>query len=260
LQAQIDILKKAGKDTADLEEELANLRKEKRDKDVEDTKEAEEKKKQARQEALQAGLEFASNTANQLIELERMRLDAQLADQSLSEEQREKIAKESFEKQKKLQIALALIDAAKTTTSILAQYPKFDGGIAMFAALATTAITLGVSIAKIKSTEYSGGKAGGASKPAGSKFEEGGLVSGPGHGMGGVKTAVGELEGGEFIVNRIAAQQFLPFLERINTLGDSAGERMMGTQQAPIIKTYVVASDVSSQQEANKRIADLSKI
>ena len=261
LQKQIEIQKAAGQDTAKIEEELANLRKEKRDKDVEETKQSEEEKKKARQESLQAGLEFAGNVAGQLLDLEKSRVEAQLSNQKLSEEEREKIAKDSFEKQKKLQISLALIDAAKTTTSILAQYPKFDGGIAMFAALATTAVTLGVSIAKIKSTEYQSPKgAAGASKPAGSKFEEGGLVMGPGHGMGGVKTAMGELEGGEFIVNRIAAQQFLPFLEKINTLGDSAGERMMNTQPTPIVKTYVLASDVSSAQEADKRIADIARL
>jgi hypothetical protein len=261
LQEQIAIQKAAGQDTAKIEEELANLRKEKRDQDVEATKQSEEEKKKARQESLQAGLEFAGNVAGQLIDLEKSRVEAQLSNQKLSEEEREKIAKDSFEKQKKLQIALALIDAAKTTTSILAQYPKFDGGIAMFAALATTAVTLGVSIAKIKSTEYTSPKGGGgASKPAGSKFEEGGLVTGPGHGLGGVKTAMGELEGGEFVVNRIAAQQFLPFLEKINTLGDSAGERMMNPQPTPIVKTYVLASDVSSAQEADKRIADIARL
>lgn len=261
LQKQIEIQKAAGQDTAKIEEELAKLRKEKRDQDVEATKQSEEEKKKARQESLQAGLEFAGNVAGQLIDLEKSRVEAQLSNQKLSEEEREKIAKDSFEKQKKLQIALALIDAAKTTTSILAQYPKFDGGIAMFAALATTAVTLGVSIAKIKSTEYTSPKGGGgASKPAGSKFEEGGLVMGPGHGLGGVKTAMGELEGGEFVVNRIAAQQFLPFLEKINTLGDSAGERMMTPQPTPIVKTYVLASDVSSAQEADKRIADIARL
>ena len=32
------------------------------------------------------------------------------------------------------------------------------------------------------------------------------------------------------------------------------------SNQAPIIKTYVVASDMTSQQEADKRIKDISRI
>jgi hypothetical protein len=38
------------------------------------------------------------------------------------------------------------------------------------------------------------------------------------------------------------------------------GEQSVETQPMPIIKTYVVASEVSSQQEANKRINDIARL
>ena len=39
-----------------------------------------------------------------------------------------------------------------------------------------------------------------------------------------------------------------------------ANQAAPGPMQQPIIKTYVVASDVSSQQEADKRISDLAAL
>jgi hypothetical protein len=72
------------------------------------------------------------------------------------------------------------------------------------------------------------------------------------------------MEGGEFIVNKQSSAAFLPLLERINELGNSnsamANQAAPAPMQQPIIKTYVVASDVSSQQEADKRIADLAAL
>ena len=74
---------------------------------------------------------------------------------------------------------MALINGAQALTSIFAQYPKFDGGFAMVAALASSVITTAATIAKIKSTSYQGGgspvipetstepSAGGASTAAG---------------------------------------------------------------------------------------------
>ena len=263
--ARLDALKVAyedyGQSVVDIDLEKAKKLNEIRKKEEENEKKSLEDRKKARQEATQATLELASSTLGQLIDLEKTALDAQLSNQELSEAEREKIAKDSFEKQKKLQIALALVDAAKTTTSILAQYPKFDGGIAMFAALAATAITLGVAIAKIKAVQYvSPNKATSAKKDnTGSMYQDGGMLYGPGHDLGGIRTSMGELEGGEFVVNRRATANFLPLLEAINSLGNTPGPQVQ-MQQTPIVKTYVVATDVTSAQEANARISALARM
>jgi hypothetical protein len=100
-----------------------------------------------------------------------------------------------------------------------------------------------------------------APTPAGSKFQGGGLLMGASHSQGGVKTMFGELEGGEFIVNRLATQQFMPMLESMNQVGQSQSERMMsGSASAPIIKTYVVASDMSSELEKKRKLDELARL
>lgn len=252
------------KDTVEQEkktaEELAKIK----DKADDDEKKKAEDKKARDQAARDATLELASSTVSQILSLEQASLQASLANQALSEEEREKIAKQSFEKQKKLQIALALIDSAKTVTSILAQYPKFDGGIAMFAALATTAVTLGFAIAKIQAVQYQSPNKTSSSKsssatPQGSMYADGGLLQGRSHNMGGIRTSMGELEGGEFVMNRRATANFLPLLESINSIGNTKGPEIPETQQ-PIFKTYVVASEMTSQQEANAKLSALARI
>lgn len=59
-------------------------------------------------------------------------------DANWADKQREN-KRAAFERTRDAQLIGMGIDMAKSVTSILAEYPKFDGGIAMFAALATTA-------------------------------------------------------------------------------------------------------------------------
>jgi hypothetical protein len=103
-----------------------------------------------------------------------------------------------------------------------------------------------------------------APRPGPSMLEKGGLLRGPSHAQGGILTPFGEVEGGEFVVNKFATQSFLPMLEAINQNGQSGMDReapvTSSSQMMPIVKTYVLASDVSSQQEAQKRISDLARL
>jgi hypothetical protein len=95
----------------------------------------------------------------------------------------------------------------------------------------------------------------------------GGVLKGPLHQMGGITTPFGELEGGEYIINRASTQLFRPQLDMINSLGGGAVDyEAQGfaptagvTSEPPIFKTYVVASDMSSQQELDRVIKDRSK-
>lgn len=106
------------------------------------------------------------------------------------------IDKEQAEKQKQISIVQAAINGALAITSILAQYPKFDGGIAMAIALAAAVATTIAQISIISSA----------------KFGKGGIVEGASHSSGGVPMRVGatgqmvELEGKEGVVTKAAMQ------------------------------------------------------
>ena len=250
LEEQFALAEKAGEDTVELQQQIAQATKEIKDTETEQLV-----------ANLNAVYDIGASLAQGLMELDKVKTDAKLANESLSEAEREKIAKESFEKQKKLQYAMATIDAAKAVTSILAQYPKFDGGIAMAAALITTGVATAMNIAKISATQYQSKSSGSKSaKSAGSTYQMGGMMGGPSHDMGGIKTAMGEIEGGEFVVNRRSSANFLPLLEQINSVGNNPGPEMASQAQTPIIKTYVVASEMTNQQEADARLSSLATL
>ena len=156
----------------------------------------------ARREAAQIAMDLAVTTLTAISEVSNayadrdlkaeedrfnnLRATKQLTEKQLAAEElksagiKDKIRKKQFENDKKMQIAMAAINGAQALTSIFAQYPKFDGGFAMVAALATSVITTAASIAKIKATTFSStpmpalptldsgdGGAGGASTAAG---------------------------------------------------------------------------------------------
>jgi len=210
----------------------------------------------------QAVLQLGSTLTQGLMDLDNIRTQNIIQNEALTEEERERVAKASFERQKKLQIAMATIDFAKSIASIYAQWPKFDGGFMMYAAIAQALLTAGITLAKIKAVEYQSpisGSSAGNDGPAGSKFASGGLLMGKSHDQGGIKTAIGELEGGEFLINKIAAERFMPILEKINSFGQQPTERMTQSQ-TPIFKTYVVASEMSSELQKRKKMKKLAQL
>lgn len=95
----------------------------------------------------------------------------------------------------------------------------------------------------------------------------GGVLDGPLHQMGGIMTGFGELEGGEYVINRASTMMFRPQLDAINALGggdvnyqaQGFAPNAGGNGEPPIFKTYVVASEMSSQQELDRVIKDRSK-
>ena len=131
----------------------------------------------ARREAAQDAMSLALTTLNAISDVSNTRADEDLkaeedrfnnlrATKQLTEKQlaaeeaktaatKDKIRKRQFENDKKMQIAMAAINGAQALTSIFAQYPKFDGGFAMVAALASSVITTAATIAKIKATTFS---------------------------------------------------------------------------------------------------------
>tara|TARA_R100000541_G_scaffold55415_1_gene64288 strand:+ start:787 stop:4581 length:3795 start_codon:yes stop_codon:yes gene_type:complete len=85
---------------------------------------------------------------------------------------------------KEIAITAALIDGALGIQSILSDYPKFDGGFAMVAAMAAAAITTATSVSTIQKAEK------------GISFQ--GTLQGASHAQGGINLGNGiEAEGGE---------------------------------------------------------------
>lgn len=256
LEAQKQALIDYGESTIEIEKQIAQKKKEIRD--------AERAEVIAN---INGGMDVLRASIQSSMELENVRKENALKNTELTEEQREKIAKESFEKQKRLQLQMAYVDAAKSITSIIAQYPKFDGGIAMFAALATTAILNTSAIARIMKTQYEGGNPEDVAA-ASSKFARGGLLIGPRHSQGGIKTSFGELEGGEFVVNRNSTRMYPNLISAINMAGGGkkfAMGGMIGVEEQlrnmergmkaqPVIKTYVLSGDISSTMEAEQKL------
>jgi len=78
----------------------------------------------------------------------------------------EAVLRAQFKINKALQLSTAIISAAQAQMTILAQYPKFDGGFAMAAAMVGAALMSAGTIAKIAATQFdttsvSGGVGGG---------------------------------------------------------------------------------------------------
>lgn len=181
----------------------------------------------------------------------------------------EKAQKRAFNVQKGVNIATATIDTYLAATKALSMatanpatilfpgYPALQAGLIIAAGLA--------NVAKIASQKFEpaggggGGGEGGGGGPTPSKFANGGLVSGAGTSRSDSISA--QLSKGEFVMNSAATASFLPMLKAMN--GSGIGNQNAGSMQSmeqPVFKTYVVASDVSSQQEADKRISDLARL
>jgi hypothetical protein len=131
-----------------------------------------------------------------------------------------------FGQSKELAIVQAGINGAMAVTSILAQYPKFDGGFAMTAALIGAGAATVAQVAKITS----------AKTPATPKFEKGGIqeIGGKRHSAGGTKFwgedgTTFEAEAGEGIgiLNRRAFSSFMDF-NNANGGGVSTGGFFQG--------------------------------
>jgi hypothetical protein len=122
-------------------------------------KEIEEDKKafDAKMKNIEAGFKLAQTVGDAIAFMADTNITAQLKKVKKGSKEEEVLLKKQFEQNKKAQLAAAIINAAQAQVSILAQYPKFDGGFAMVAAMAGAAITSAMAIGKITSTSFSGG-------------------------------------------------------------------------------------------------------
>ena len=122
-------------------------------KELEDEKQKAADKQKIREQSLAASIQVIESISS----LNEMALQNDLKNAGNNEALKEKLRKASFEREKKLNIAMALVNGAQAQMSILAQTPKADFGIATAIAMAAAAVTTIAQIAAIKATSYQGG-------------------------------------------------------------------------------------------------------
>lgn len=197
-------------------------------------------------------------------------------------------------KSKALQIASALTDAAIAIARIITNTqlaiiafsasvaPLGPVGVPIAAAYAVKAkISAGIGIATIAAGTIAklkglkgddGGDAGGDKKQSnglGRGYKDGGLVQGPGTSRS--DSIQANLSNGEFVMNGASTAMFLPMLEMLNnagrqtsvpslktTLGDNPEQTKDNSQM--IVKTYVVENELTSMQQKNARLKNLSTL
>jgi len=138
---------------------------------------------------------------------------------------------------------------------------------------ASLAILTGVQISKIKSTKFEADTGGKSGNNYGRNYEQGGIIGGERHYNGGTMI---EAERGEAIMTRGAVTMFAPMLSMMNQMGGGtqfAPNLMTTSSDSPrsgypsdvqteqaIIKTYVVEADLTSAQQRQARLKDLSTL
>ena len=127
------------------------------DKAAEEVKKTETEKRKDIIETFQSSLKLAQDVSSALGTMRDISNKKELEGVEKGSEAEAVILKKQFEQGKKAQIATAIINGLQAQASILGQYPKFDGGIAMVAAMIGAAATSVATIAKIKATNFEGG-------------------------------------------------------------------------------------------------------
>ena len=99
--------------------------------------------------------------------------------------------------------------------------------------------------------------AAGGGKPSGSKFATGGLVQGMGTSTS--DSIIANLSNGESVINAKSTAMFGNLLSSINEAGGGVSFANKN-QSSPIFKTYVVASEMTSQIEANLKLKQIARL
>ena len=189
--------------------------------------------------------------------------------------------KKAFEENKKYQIATASLAAASGIIQILTQpstLPSPFDWIVKVANAAALGIMTAVQISKINATKFdatSGGSGSNTYNGLGRNYGDGGMIDGPSHSSsaGGVRI---NAEGGEAVMTKGAVTMFAPLLSAMNQMGGgrsfTAGAKGQASFDNPktlssngdggptIIKTYVVSTEMTSEQQKQARLKDLSTL
>lgn len=147
---------------------------------------------------INAGFQLATQAMSSIGSLQDINTKKKLKGVEKGSKEEEAILKKQFEQQKKMQLAMAVINGAQAIVSILAQYPKFDGGFSMAAAIAGSVIATATSLATIASSSFEGG---------GSAPDVPDTNSLTGGGTGGMATPSASLFGSNNNLNNVGAPQ-----------------------------------------------------
>lgn len=194
---------------------------------------------------------------SELKRLEEARADDEKILQNRRTKENAKLDRQRNILAKKAAISQAIIGAALSIIQAFAQLGPIGGAIASVG----IAITTGLQIATIKKQ----------------KFSRGGKVKGSGTGTSDSIPAM--LSNGESVINARSTERFRPILSKINEAGggvafqrggvagdtpssssteiidlDLMAEKIRNAMTSSPIKTYVIASEVTSQQQINNQI------
>lgn len=190
-----------------------------------------------------------------------------------------KTSKAAFEQRKKLQIATATMSAASGIIQILTQpstLPSPFDWIVKVANAAALGITTAINISNIKKTKFEGTEGGGEAAGGnrmGRGYADGGIVRGPGTSKS--DSIPARLSNGEAVMTSGAVTMFAPLLSMMNQMGggtsfnsglnatlpDNPNRANPSMEQQPLImKTYVVENELTSSQQRQARLKDLSTL
>ena len=229
-----------------------------------------------------AGLSAVSSFYSQQQTINGLAMDNELAKVKDNAVEQDKIKEKYFYKNQKAQKGQAIIatlQSAIQAFSALAGIPIV--GPALGAAAAAAALVFGYKqVDLIAGQTYQSSITNASSaetpKPAmanfGRNYEQGGLIGGKRHAEGGTLI---EAEKGEAIMTRGAVTMFAPLLSTLNQMGggtsfsrsamttsfDAPMVAQPSQEQAPIIvKSYVVSGELTSEQNKQARLKDLSTL
>jgi hypothetical protein len=224
---------------------------------------------------------MANSIIGGLLKVNQEKMDTELQAAGDNQQKQEEIKKKYFEKNKQLQIGqawIATFQAAIQAYQAMAGIPIVGpilGGIA-----AAAAIYFGSQqVDAIKAQQYSS-SSGSASTSTptppvpenlGKNYGSGGTIDGPSHAQGGVPITA---EGGEAVMTRGSVTMFGPLLSALNQAGGGKAFSMpviegshndnpktnLNQSSSTIIKTYVVSSELTTDQQKQARLKDLSTL
>jgi hypothetical protein len=160
--------------------------------------EIDDKARQKLNDNINAGFQLTTQAMTSIAALQDINTKKKLKGVEKGSKEEEVILKRQFEQQKKMQLAMAVINGAQAIVSIIAQMPKFDGGFATAAAIAGSVIATATSLATIASTSFEGG----GTAPA--EPDTNTLTGG---GTGGMATPSASLFGSNNNLNNVGAPQ-----------------------------------------------------
>lgn len=275
---KLDILNSYKDDVKKINDSMLKSEKDSRGKSLMDLQEEKDKKKKIIKKSTddeialeKQAIQEIADIGNALINLQQQQIDtrlnaeldaietkkdAELKAHNYTEEQKkivnDKYAKmeddakrKAFEQHKKYELAQLAINTASAIIGTWAGYSSEAWVGAAAAAVQTAGIVAlaGIQAATIESQKYA----------------KGGLLIGPSHADGGIKTKFGELEGNEYVINKFDTQRMLPALESINNGGDVININKLASMINN--KQVVISSlDMTNHQKNDVKIYNTSKL